>query len=209
MEAELISMMSKLYNGDSNTCGIVTSGGTESLLLSCLAYRNMAMDNGIDYPEIVMPETAHPAINKACAYFKIKLVIIKYNHDTGKVNIKELKRAINKNTCMVIVSVPNYPNGNIDDVEEIADICYKEEVPLHVDCCLGGFLAPFAEECEISIPTFDFRLPAIKSMSTDNHKYGMAPKGVSVALFRNAKIRGYCMFSYTSWPGGIYVTPGT
>lgn len=39
MEAEIIRMVLNLYHGDSNSCGLVTSGGTESILLACLAYR--------------------------------------------------------------------------------------------------------------------------------------------------------------------------
>jgi len=119
-----------------------------------------------------------------------------------------MKSLINKNTCMVIVSVPNYPNGNVDDVETIAEYCTKKKVPLHIDACLGGFLAPFAEDCGIKIGKFDFRVPAVMSVSTDNHKYGLAPKGVSTLLFRNSEIRNFCMFSHTTWPGGIYATPG-
>jgi glutamate/tyrosine decarboxylase-like PLP-dependent enzyme len=39
MEAEIIRWTLNLYNGDKDTCGIVTSGGTESIILSMLAYR--------------------------------------------------------------------------------------------------------------------------------------------------------------------------
>jgi glutamate/tyrosine decarboxylase-like PLP-dependent enzyme len=39
MEAEIIRWTLNLYNGDQNTCGIVSSGGTESIILSMLAYR--------------------------------------------------------------------------------------------------------------------------------------------------------------------------
>ena len=30
----------------------VTSGGTESILLACLAYRNRAMERGVRFPEM-------------------------------------------------------------------------------------------------------------------------------------------------------------
>jgi sphinganine-1-phosphate aldolase len=39
MEAEILRWTIDLYKGDRNACGIVTSGGTESIILSMLAYR--------------------------------------------------------------------------------------------------------------------------------------------------------------------------
>ena len=39
MEAEIIRMVANLFNGDENSCGVGTSGGTESILLAMLAYR--------------------------------------------------------------------------------------------------------------------------------------------------------------------------
>jgi len=47
---------------------------------------------------------------------------------------------------------------------------------LHVDCCLGGFINPFARELGFDIPDFDFRVKGVTSISVDHHKYGMAPK---------------------------------
>jgi len=39
MEAEIIRWTLNIYNGDENSCGIMTSGGTESIILAMLAYR--------------------------------------------------------------------------------------------------------------------------------------------------------------------------
>jgi glutamate/tyrosine decarboxylase-like PLP-dependent enzyme len=39
MEAEIIRMMCNLMNGDEETCGLGTSGGSEGLVLAMLAYR--------------------------------------------------------------------------------------------------------------------------------------------------------------------------
>lgn len=208
MEAEVIAMTASLYNGTKDTCGIVTSGGTESILLACLAYRELAKEKGIKEPEMIISETAHAAFDKAAWYFGIRLVKIAYNYQTGQVYAKKLKSAVNRNTCMIAISFPNYCNGNFDDSETIAAFCHSKGVPLHVDCCLGGFLAPFAEQCGLKIPKFDFRLPGVTSISCDHHKYGLAPKGVSVIMFKDKTYRSPCMFALTSWPGGIYATSG-
>jgi sphinganine-1-phosphate aldolase len=50
---------------------------------------------------------------------------------------------------------------------------------VHVDCCLGGFILPFAKKLGYDVPAFDFSLPGVTSMSVDTHKYGYASKGES------------------------------
>lgn len=53
MEAEVISMCLKIYNADpTKGCGTVTSGGTESILMACKAYR----DRGFAEKRILNPE---------------------------------------------------------------------------------------------------------------------------------------------------------
>jgi len=39
------------------------------------------------------------------------------------------------------------------------------------------------------IPPFDFSVKGVSSISVDVHKYGLAPKGTSVVLYRNHEIR--------------------
>ena len=43
-------------------------------------------------------------------------------------------------------SYPNYPYGTCDPIHKIAPYCKKKNIPVHVDMCLGGFIAPFIEE---------------------------------------------------------------
>lgn len=46
-EAEIIRMVCTLYNGDDKSCGLLSSGGTESIILACLAYREKALERGV------------------------------------------------------------------------------------------------------------------------------------------------------------------
>ena len=73
MEAEIIRWTLDLYKGGPDHCGIVTSGGTESIILAVLAYRGHGKSNGITKPNIVMSNTAHCAFDKACFYFEIEI----------------------------------------------------------------------------------------------------------------------------------------
>lgn len=60
-----------------------------------------------------------------------------------EMNISEIKKNIDSNTICVYTSYPNYPYGNIDPIPTIASYCHSKNIPVHVDMCLGGFLAPF------------------------------------------------------------------
>jgi glutamate/tyrosine decarboxylase-like PLP-dependent enzyme len=42
--------------------------------------------------------------------------------------------------------------GTIDDIEGLGKIAFCHDIGLHVDCCLGGFILPFAKKLGYSIP---------------------------------------------------------
>jgi sphinganine-1-phosphate aldolase len=54
MEAEVIAMTLSLFNADPERgCGTTTSGGTESIIMACKAYRDWArVERGITEPEM-------------------------------------------------------------------------------------------------------------------------------------------------------------
>lgn len=207
MEAEVVRMCCALFHGGPNSCGTMTSGGTESILMACKAYREMAYDKGIKYPEILVPESAHAAFDKAANYFGLKIVHIPLNKDM-QVDVKAMKRAISKNTAMLVCSAPQFPHGSIDPIEEVAELALKYKIPFHVDACLGGFLIVFMEKAGFPLSTrFDFRVNGVTSISADTHKYGYAPKGSSVILYSEEKYRQYQFFVAPDWQGGIYASP--
>lgn len=80
----------------------MTTGGTESLIMACKAYRDYGREvNGIHQPNIVMPRTAHSGFDKAAQYLNIHINYVDIDLDTTKVNIDQMARKINKNTIMV------------------------------------------------------------------------------------------------------------
>jgi len=65
--------------------------------------------------------------------------------------------------------------GAIDPIAAVSSLVRSmdpsgERLGLHVDCCLGGFVLPFAKEAGFQVPQFDFGLPGVTSMSVDTHK---------------------------------------
>ncbi|KAM9365744.1 sphingosine-1-phosphate lyase 1 [Pholidichthys leucotaenia] len=207
MEAEIVRMSCTLFHGGPNSCGAVTSGGTESILMACKAYRDMAYERGVKNPEILAPVSVHAAFDKAAHYFGMKLVHIPLDKKTMKVDVKAMRRAISKNTAMLVCSVPQFPHGIIDPVEEVAKLAVRYNLPLHVDACLGGFLIVFMAKAGYPLVPFDFRVKGVTSISADTHKYGYAPKGSSVILYSDKKYRQYQYFVAPDWQGGIYASP--
>lgn len=210
MESEVVSMVLDLFHAPSTGCGTTTSGGTESLLLACLAARERAKDlKGITEPEIVAPKTIHAAIFKAAQYFNMKLNLADIHPETFTVDINHVKRLVNKNTVIILGSAPNFPYGTIDDIPALSKIAVKKDIPLHVDCCLGSFVIAFYKDVmNKPLPfNFDFKLPGVTSISCDTHKYGFAPKGSSVIMYRSPKYRKYQYYISNNWVGGLYGSP--
>lgn len=215
-ESEIVSMTARMLHGDAvkehnpedEICGTGTSGGSESIMMAMKVYRDRArVERGMVEPEIIMPHTAHPAFDKAGEFFGIKMIHAPVLEPDYRVDLNAVKSLINKNTIALVGSAGNYPYGLIDPLEELSDLALEHDLGLHVDGCLGGFILPWAERLGYNIPTFDFRLPGVTSMSADTHKFGFGLKGTSVVLYRNKNLRRYQFFQVPDWPGGLYASP--
>ncbi|KAJ7957528.1 Glutamate decarboxylase/sphingosine phosphate lyase [Quillaja saponaria] len=211
-EAEVVAMTAALLGSQEKAsggeiCGNMTSGGTESILLAVKSSRDyMKYKKGITRPEMIIPESAHSAYDKAAQYFNIKLWRVPVNKEF-QADVRAIRRHINKNTVLIVGSAPGFPHGIIDPIEELGAVASGFGICLHVDLCLGGFVLPFACKLGYSIPPFDFSVKGVSSISVDVHKYGLAPKGTSVVLYRNHEIRKHQFVAVTEWSGGLYVSP--
>jgi glutamate/tyrosine decarboxylase-like PLP-dependent enzyme len=212
-EAEILSMALDLLHADAvddgEPAGLVTTGGTGSILHAVLAYREQAAARGVTRPNFVKPETGHPAFDKACHLFGVELRTAPIDPGTTTVDVAALAELIDDQTIAVMGSACNYPYGTIDPIPELGELARARGVGLHVDGCLGGFILPFGQELGIEpIPTFDFRVPGVTSISADTHKYGYAFKGSSTLLFRDKALRNGQYFFVSGWTGGKYMSPG-
>merc|ERR1711916_416700 len=206
-EAEVVAMSVATMNGGPDACGTMTSGGTESLVMAVKAYRELALKTrGITAPEMVIPITAHPALNKGAHHLGVKLVNIPVGDDM-RADLDALAAALNGNTIMAVGSAPGYPHGTIDPISEMAAIASARGIPFHVDSCLGGYLLPFLKRAGRLTRDFDFEVEGVTSISADLHKYGCAHKGASVILYADPEVRRCQYFQATSWPGGLYCSP--
>eukprot|EP00918_Siedleckia_nematoides_P082224 GHVU01180236.1.p1 GENE.GHVU01180236.1~~GHVU01180236.1.p1 ORF type:complete len:213 (-),score=33.64 GHVU01180236.1:186-824(-) len=140
MEAEIVRMCATVFNGDADSCGCVTSGGTESLLLAVKAYRDRYRakhGHAAPTPEVVVGVSAHAAFDKAASYFNVDLVKVPVLLPSGKVDVDSVHRAMSSRTCLVVASAPSFPHGALDDVPRLARVAEKWGAGLHVDACLG------------------------------------------------------------------------
>ncbi len=205
-EGEVIAMTAGLMHAP-EPCGVVTSGGTESLMNPLLVYREWGRARGITSPNVVMPVTAHPALDKGAHYFGIELRKATVT-DQFVADMDSVRSLVDDNTVALVGSAGTYPHGLIDPIDELSSLAVERGINLHVDGCLGGFILCWGESLGLPVPVFDFRLPGVTSMSADTHKYGFALKGSSVLLYRTPELRRLQYFLAPEWPGGLYTSPG-
>jgi glutamate/tyrosine decarboxylase-like PLP-dependent enzyme len=209
-EAEIIAMTLDLMGASnltqSSPGGLVTSGGSGSIAHAVLAYREQNLTT--TRPNIIKPETAHPAFNKAGHLFGVDMKIAPVDPVTTQVDLDWVRANIDANTVALVGSACNYGYGTVDPIGELGAIALEHEIGLHVDSCLGGFILPFGRELGYDIEPFDFSVPGVTTISADTHKYGYALKGTSVLCFADQALRDGQYFYLTDWSGGKYCSPG-
>jgi len=208
METEVVSIVTSLSGGNDETVGNLTTGGTESIFMALKAARDWARNTypRINAPEMVVPVTAHPAWNKAAHYLGIKINMTPVKNDF-RADAAAMKEAITENTIILGATAVTYPHGMVDPIEEIGALALNKNLWLHVDACLGGLMLPFLKRLGHDLPSYDFSVPGVTSLSADIHKYAYTPKGVSCVMYRNRDFRKYQIFAYADWSGGVYATP--
>lgn len=207
IQSEVVGWTADLLHGPDTAAGFLTSGGTESILCGVKAARERGrVERGITEPEMIVAESAHAAFHKAAHLFGIRLHKVPVRAD-WTADVDAMAEHVNANTVLVVGSAPQYPQGVMDPIPEIAALAASVDANCHVDACMGGFVLPFAELVGRHVPPWDFRVEGVSSISADIHKLGYAPKGVSVILHRTKELRAHQTFVFDGWLGGFYASP--
>lgn len=207
-QADVVATVNRWVHGDETSAGFMTSGGTESILLAVKAARERGRrEFGITQPNVVLPTSAHAAFEKACYYFGLESRRVPVSAD-WRADVEATRQAVDANTVLIVGSAPQYPQGVVDPIVDLAAIARERNINCHVDACMGGVTLTFLERLGENIPLWDFRVDGVTSISVDLHKYGYTSKGASVIMHRNRQLRSYQTFVTDNWLGGFYGSSG-
>jgi sphinganine-1-phosphate aldolase len=189
LEQEVVAMALDLFRAPAGAAGFMSTGGSESILLAVHTARRFARARRGDarhHGNLVASETLHPAFDKAAALMDLEIRRVPVRSDL-RADVAGIEAAIDADTILLVGSAPNFPYGMVDPIGELSEIAQRHDLWLHVDACVGGYLAPFAQRLGRPVPDFDFSLPGVRSISADLHKYGFCAKGASTLFFRDQR----------------------
>ncbi|HWU27545.1 MAG TPA: pyridoxal-dependent decarboxylase, partial [Microbacterium sp.] len=204
MERDVIAFTRRMLHGSRSVVGSVTSGGTESCLLAVKTARDLWREAhpGGGRPRLLTASTVHAAFQKAAHLFDLDWEPVPAGID-GAVRAQDLIDRMDDDVALVVVSAPAYPSGALDPVSAVAGAAADRGLSCHVDSCFGGFVLPWWPD----LPAWDFRVRGVTSISADLHKFGYAPKGVSLLLHRGRRRHRAQFFATTRWAGYPVVNP--
>ena len=207
MENDVLDICIGLVSGGERGRGNLTSGGTESNFCGLHAMRGWAREHrpSIKAPEILAPYSTHSTVHKTAKYLDLKVVTVAQKDDLTA-DIKALATAIGPNTIGIVASAPNWPYGHVDPIGVLGQLAIAQDLWLHVDACVGGYILPFMRELGEKIPPYDFSVPGVRSIAADLHKYGYAPKPCSTVLWRSQEEQSYHYIPITEWACGLYLS---
>ena len=208
MQAEVVSIVGDWLHAGPDGAGFMTSGGTESILLAVKGARERGRrERGVTEPNVVLPSSAHAAFEKGCHYFGLESRRVDVRPD-WRADVAAMDTAIDENTVLVVGSAPQYPQGVIDPITEIAALAASREISCHVDACMGGITLNYLARLGEAMPPWNFVVPGVTSMSVDLHKYGYTAKGASVIMYRTKQLRNDQVYVTDNWLGGLYGSSG-
>jgi tyrosine decarboxylase/aspartate 1-decarboxylase len=180
MSQEAVRMIGALL-GARNPAGFITTGGTEANLMAIRLARNLAKKSR---PEFIVPYSRHYSFDLAEELFGVKMRTVEVNQDYSP-KMEKVQKLINKNTVALVCAAPEGNLGGIDPVEQFSEIAEENDLYFHVDSAVGGFLLPFMRKLGYNIPSFDFSLRSVCSMTADPHKLGLCVRPAGGFIVRD------------------------
>jgi tyrosine decarboxylase/aspartate 1-decarboxylase len=175
LEEKVIALMGGLL-GDPNSCGYITTGGTESNIQALRTARNLA---GKKYPNVIAPSSAHFSFDKVADLLGIEVRKADLDNEF-KVDIGYVESLIDDNTAALVGIAGSTEFGQIDPIDKLAELAVSRDIFLHVDAAFGGFVIPFLDKKY----AFDFSVSGVSSITSDPHKMGLSTIPAGGLLFR-------------------------
>ena len=151
----------------------------EIIFTSCASESNVtaimnAVKNNPDKKHIITTKLEHASVLETMKYLeKIGYQITYLTIDEqGRINIDELKDAINENTCLINIMMANNEIGNIYPIKEIGKIAKENDILFHCDAVQA-----------VGKIKIDVKEMNVDTLSLSGHKIH-APKGIGVLYVR-------------------------
>jgi len=208
MEEEVIAMALDLFHAPAGAEGFMTTGGTESIIQAIQTCRDWTRKRRKEPKfrgNIVAPGSVHPAFEKGGRLMDMEVRRAPVGKDF-RADIDAMSQLIDDDTMMIVGSAPCFPYGVVDPIEDIAEIARKRNLWMHVDACVGGYIAPFVRMIGRDVPNFDLGVAGVSSLSADLHKFGFCPKPASSVFYSSADKAACHNFDFDGWPNGRFVT---
>jgi aromatic-L-amino-acid decarboxylase len=191
-EKEVLRSFRDLFGLGARWTGMVLPGGTLANLQSLVLARTAAFADGVpEEARLYVSHAAHFSVTRAARIAGLRKESIVNVPTTGRgvLDVNALARQIASDKRLgakpfaVVASLGTTGTGAIDPLHEIADLCARESVWLHVDACYGG--------AAILLPNPPAAVAAIReadSIAIDPHKWFFIPVVAAIALHKHPQV---------------------
>jgi len=146
-----------------SSCFIFTSGATESLNLAIKGFlkeNDHVISTKLEHNSVIRP------LNKLAQEGRITVNFIDFNEE-GTVNLTDIKRNVQANTSLLVISHSSNVLGSINDIAKIADFSAQNDIKVIVDA------AQTAGVIDINLSELN-----IDMLSVPGHKSLYGPPGI-------------------------------
>jgi cysteine desulfurase len=166
---------------------IYTSGGSESnnfIIRSCVkSFKKMSVEKNMPVkPHIITSSIEHhtsiACLHDLLDYNEIEVTFIDPDM-YGIIDPSNVEKEIKKNTCLITIMHANNEVPAINNIEKIAKIAHKYNIPMHSDC-----VQTFGKY-QINLKEL-----GIEAISASSHKF-YGPKGMGLIIISNELYDGY------------------
>jgi glutamate/tyrosine decarboxylase-like PLP-dependent enzyme len=183
MEREAVSEIAHMF-GFEQSLGHLTSSGTMANLEALWVARELSPDAVILYGA-----NAHYTHERMCQLIGVRHEELPQD-EVGRLELDTLAHRLSAGGVgTVVCTLGSTGLGALDPVEQIADLCARFSVRLHVDGAYGGFFALLADGGTPGVASAPFTaLPRAHSLVVDPHKHGLQPYGCGCVVFTDPQV---------------------